>query len=220
MKCKLLVLTSSAVLTTSAAAQLVVNGGFETGDFSGWTQFGDSGFDGVDGFYPHTGSFQAYFGSEDPAGSGIRQNLTASAGDRLIVSFWITTDFGDVPNSCSVTLDGQTVAELTDFTNTIYRFFTATITATSANPELVFTFVNGVDYFELDDVTVTLDTTAPSCAANCDGSTGSPVLTGNDFQCFLNAYVSGAPYANCDGVGGLTANDFQCFLDKYAAGCS
>ena len=62
--------------------------------------------------------------------------------------------------------------------------------------------------------------TSGACYANCDGSTGSPVLTGNDFQCFLNAYVSGAPYANCDGVGGLTGNDFQCFLDKYVAGCS
>jgi hypothetical protein len=29
--------------------------------------------------------------------------------------------------------------------------------------------------------------------ANCDGSTGSPLLTGNDFQCFIDAYASGCP---------------------------
>ena len=58
---------------------------------------------------------------------------------------------------------------------------------------------------------------APPCYAACDGVGG---LTGNDFQCFLNAYVAGASYANCDGVGGLTGNDFQCFLDRYGAGCS
>jgi len=57
----------------------------------------------------------------------------------------------------------------------------------------------------------------PVCYANCDGIGG---LTGNDFQCFLNAYVAGSSYANCDGVGGLTGNDFQCFLDKFVAGCS
>lgn len=60
------------------------------------------------------------------------------------------------------------------------------------------------------------------CYANCDGSTGSPVLTANDFQCFLNRYASGACEANCDGSTGspvLTANDFQCFLNAYAAGC-
>jgi V8-like Glu-specific endopeptidase len=55
------------------------------------------------------------------------------------------------------------------------------------------------------------------CYANCDGTGG---LTGNDFQCFLNAYAAGQSYANCDGVGGLTANDFSCFLNAYAAGCS
>jgi len=62
-----------------------------------------------------------------------------------------------------------------------------------------------------------------ACYANCDGSTGSPQLTANDFQCFLNKYAAGDTYANCDGSTGipaLTANDFQCFLNKYAAGCS
>ena len=61
-----------------------------------------------------------------------------------------------------------------------------------------------------------------SCYPNCDGSTGNPVLTPNDFMCFLNSYVSGRPYANCDGSTAspvLTPNDFQCFLDGYAAGC-
>jgi len=57
----------------------------------------------------------------------------------------------------------------------------------------------------------------PACYADCDGVGG---LTGNDFQCFLNAYVAASSTANCDGVGGLTANDFQCFLDKFVAGCS
>ena len=55
------------------------------------------------------------------------------------------------------------------------------------------------------------------CYADCDQIGG---LTGNDFQCFLNAFVSSASYADCDGVGGLTGNDFQCFLDKFVAGCS
>ncbi len=63
----------------------------------------------------------------------------------------------------------------------------------------------------------------PRCAANCDGSTTSPVLTANDFQCFINAFAGNDCYANCDGSTGtpaLTANDFQCFINSYAAGCS
>jgi hypothetical protein len=63
----------------------------------------------------------------------------------------------------------------------------------------------------------------PGCYANCDGSSTSPVLTANDFQCFLNAFAAAETYANCDGstaVPVLTANDFQCFLNAFAAGCS
>ncbi len=61
------------------------------------------------------------------------------------------------------------------------------------------------------------------CYANCDGNTNSPLLTANDFQCFLNAFASSLAIANCDNSTVspvLTANDFQCFLDKYAIGCS
>ncbi len=61
------------------------------------------------------------------------------------------------------------------------------------------------------------------CYPNCDGSTGTPSLTSNDFQCFLNRFAAGDTYANCDASTGtptLTANDFQCFLNSFAAGCT
>ncbi|MBX3378075.1 MAG: hypothetical protein KF678_13850 [Phycisphaeraceae bacterium] len=64
---------------------------------------------------------------------------------------------------------------------------------------------------------------ALTCYANCDGSTGTPALTANDFQCFLNKYAAADPAANCDRSTGsplLTANDFQCFLNTFAAGCT
>jgi hypothetical protein len=69
----------------------------------------------------------------------------------------------------------------------------------------------------LDTATIALP-----CYANCDGSAIAPILTANDFQCFLNKFANGDPYANCDGSVGtptLTANDFQCFLNKFANGC-
>ncbi len=60
------------------------------------------------------------------------------------------------------------------------------------------------------------------CPANCDASTSAPILTANDFQCFLNKFAQADPSANCDGSTTnptLTANDFQCFLNQFAAGC-
>ncbi len=61
------------------------------------------------------------------------------------------------------------------------------------------------------------------CYANCDASTSVPLLTANDFQCFLNEFAAGNSYANCDGSTNspvLTANDFQCFLNAFAVGCT
>jgi hypothetical protein len=61
-----------------------------------------------------------------------------------------------------------------------------------------------------------------SCYANCDGSTVSPILNANDFNCFLNLFANGDPSANCDGSTVspiLNANDFNCFLNLFANGC-
>ncbi|MBX3377982.1 MAG: hypothetical protein KF678_13380 [Phycisphaeraceae bacterium] len=64
----------------------------------------------------------------------------------------------------------------------------------------------------------TLSIAPNSCYANCDTSSGFPVLTAGDFQCFLNKFAAGHPYANCDGSTGtplLTANDFVCYLNAF-----
>ncbi len=64
--------------------------------------------------------------------------------------------------------------------------------------------------------------TPPKCYANCDGSTGTPVLTAADFTCFLQKFRAGDAYANCDGSTGtpqLTAADFTCFLTSFRTGC-
>ncbi len=63
----------------------------------------------------------------------------------------------------------------------------------------------------------------PTCYANCDGSTTSPVLNALDFGCFLTKFAGGDSYANCDGSSTppvLNALDFGCFLTQFAAGCT
>ncbi len=63
---------------------------------------------------------------------------------------------------------------------------------------------------------------AQACYSNCDGSVTAPLLSANDFQCFLNKFATKDAYANCDGSvvqPTLTANDFQCFINAFAAGC-
>jgi hypothetical protein len=68
----------------ASAQNLVANPGFETGDFTGWTQGGNTGATFVtagpfDGFLPHSGNFFAALG---PVGSDgtLSQDLATTPG--------------------------------------------------------------------------------------------------------------------------------------------
>ncbi len=89
-------LTAAVGAPAYAAANLVTNGSFETGDFNGWTQVRNTGFSGV--FCPGAGSVPdgncaGFFG---PAGSdgGIQQTLATSAGTPYNISFYFGADPG------------------------------------------------------------------------------------------------------------------------------
>ncbi len=61
------------------------------------------------------------------------------------------------------------------------------------------------------------------CYPNCDGSTTPPILSVNDFICFLSRFAAGDSYANCDlstTPPALNVRDFICFLNQFAAGCN
>ena len=142
-------------LTGAAQADLVTNGGFETGDFTGWSRFGNPGFTAVQGNFggvdPTSGASHAYFG---PVGSigGIYQSLAAFAGTTIQVSFMLH-NFGGTPNSFSATLDGiDLVPSLVNAGAFNYTLFTGTVTVANDSPELRFSFVQNPSFFLLDEV--------------------------------------------------------------------
>ncbi|MGB7553797.1 MAG: PEP-CTERM sorting domain-containing protein [Candidatus Korobacteraceae bacterium] len=139
----------------------VTNGGFETGDFSGWTQFGDTSFNGVcnastcpGGETPFAGTYSAFFGPVGDTG-GIYQNISTVVGDQYTVEFWLALPASGTPNSFSATF-GTGGFSLTNFPGSFqWSLFEFTGTATSTSTRLTFTFRNDPNYWFLDNVSVT-----------------------------------------------------------------
>ncbi len=166
------------LIGTFANAALVSNGDFETGDFSGWTQFGDPSNTAVDTVAAQFGAYGAYFGSVGDTG-GIKQTLTTSANQFYTVKFWLMSEADvnntSIPNSFDISWGGNSVTSLVDASAFGYSQYTFTLQATSVSTDLSFTFQNDPAFWDLDSVSVTE-------SANPDGGTvpepGSLALVG------------------------------------------
>lgn len=140
---------------TAARADAVANGGFETGDFTGWTQHGDTSFNGVDTLAPHSGQFAGFFGPVGATG-GISQLLATTPGAFYDIEFWLKNEAdvqgAVVPNSFDFSWNGVSQFSLTDEPSSEYTKHTFTLQALSASTELKFNFGHGPAYWDLDDV--------------------------------------------------------------------
>lgn len=144
-----------------ASTAQVTNGGFETGDFTGWTQFGDTTFNGVCnasncplGETPFAGTYSAFFGPVGDTG-GISQSISTVVGDQYTVEFWLALPASGTPNSFSATF-GTGGFSFTNFPGSFqWSLFEFTGTATSTSTTLTFTFRNDPNYWFLDNVSVT-----------------------------------------------------------------
>jgi hypothetical protein len=160
---KLLALT--LILTCSiafAGPVTIVNPGFETGGFTGWTQWGNTGFTGIaeDGVAAHSGTYYAYFGPMGSVG-GITQNLATTPGAAYDLRFWLRTD-GYVPSEVQVLWDGNPVYDV--FNPPASPWTQITIlgaVASSASTPLAFGFRNDPGFVHLDDISVSDGTTIP-----------------------------------------------------------
>lgn len=135
----------------SISGNLVLNCGFETGDFSDWIHGGNTGATGVaGGVYAHSGSYGAYLG---PVGSDgtLTQTLATTAGTYQL-QFWLYSD-GGTPNDFSAIVNGVTLFTMTNIPSQAYTEYTFDFTATGAST-LEFTFRNDPSYLGLDDISV------------------------------------------------------------------
>jgi hypothetical protein len=143
-----------------AGAALVANGGFETGDFSGWLLTGDTTFASVisDAPVPQSGTYGASFGPFQTT-SGISQTLATVAGTTYVLDFWLQAESdplgASAPNSFLATWNGAPVTSVVNSAAFDYKHLTFNVTATSASTSLAFTFRNDPAFWDLDNVAVT-----------------------------------------------------------------
>jgi Carbohydrate binding domain/PEP-CTERM motif len=150
----------SLVLTAPASAggNLVVNGDFETGDFTGWTLTGNLGdlYVGNSPNAPHSGSFAAELGEVGSPGF-MAQDLATTPGGTYTLSFWlIGTASAGPPNLFSASFGGTTLLDLVNYQSptTYTEFVYSGLVASSSSTTLQFGFQQNPSYAALDDVSV------------------------------------------------------------------
>lgn len=152
-----------AATAPASAAEHVVNGGFETGDFTGFVATPGAGASlfGVDGAAPpHSGNFSAYFGSTgDP--DRISQSIVTEANRSYVFSFFLKSDVQTAADDLfSASFNDMTLLSLSASPSFAYRQYTFTVTALSAASNIAFASRNANFFFDLDDVSV-IDAAAP-----------------------------------------------------------
>ena len=142
--------------TVNVGQPLLANGGFETGDFTGWTETGAATYMAVSSAagYVHSGTYGAELG---PYGalSYLSQNLVTTPGSSYLLSCWLANPKSGTPNQFLVQWNGATIYNQTSLPALAWTNLQFLVTATGASSLLQFGFQNNPAYFGFDDVSVT-----------------------------------------------------------------
>ena len=144
--------------TAFAGTNLLTNGSFETGDFTGWTTGGNFGATGVT-----SGAFYVYSGAEDgqfytymgPVGSDgtLSQTFADTSGAHYTFSFWFAS-VGDNPSDFTASWDGSQAISFTNpNTGANWTQFSFIETGTGSDT-ITFSFRDDPAYMALDNVSV------------------------------------------------------------------
>jgi len=203
---------------------LVLNGGFETGDFTDWTlseghniySLVDNG--SVSGISPHSGSYFAALGHPKSLGY-LSQTLTTVANQSYLLSLWLnspTVNGGNTPNEFSVSWNGKTlfnqsnISPINGWTN---LQFVVTATGTST----VLQFGERVDpwYLGLDDVGITpvfaptISTQPTNQTVFAGGNAAFTVMAGGSTPLVYHWRKNGNNIGNGGNISGATTNVLQ-----------
>jgi hypothetical protein len=146
-----------------AGGNLVMNGGFETGDFTDWSLSGNTRYTMVtdetfgskpgSSSVPQSGNDYALLGPVGSLGS-MSQTIATTAGQSYIFSWWMASD-GDFANQFSATWNGAQVFDQQDIPVQGYVEDSFTVQATGSSTVIQFSYRDDPGYLSLDSVSVT-----------------------------------------------------------------
>lgn len=156
---KLILVILLCLCPVAFAQELVTNGGFETGDFTGWTPAG-AGLT-VGNAQPAFGTFNA-----DVAANGVAKTLTQTlstvVGQTYAISFFLRNGTSDASRAFAATWGGTPFVSLAPGAAPVtgggpnnYLQFTSLQVATSTSTVLGFGFINNASTWRFDQVSVT-----------------------------------------------------------------
>jgi large repetitive protein len=107
-----------------------------------------------------SGTYAVGMGSIGSDGT-LSQTVATTAGKTYTLSFWLQNE-GSGGNDFTATWNGQTLLSLTNATQSGYKQYTYTVTATGGASTLNFSAANGPSQWDLDNVSLTASGTAPT----------------------------------------------------------
>lgn len=150
----ILVLAGSLLFSQMAAADLITNGGFEAGSFTGWTQSGNWDGSGVGPGFVHTGGYAAALGPLGTLGF-LSQTLATNPGSVYEISFWLYCQQG-APNLFGMNWGSETLFDQLDSPGQGYTQYNFFALASDTSTVLTFAFRDDPGHMFLDDISVNL----------------------------------------------------------------
>lgn len=148
-----LICATALLLPAAASANIVYNGGFELGDFTGWILSGNPIPGIVDTSNPHSGNYAADL---DAAGSPgyIEQSLPTTPGTQYTLTYYLDSD-GGTPSEFLTQIDNTTLFDQRDIPGQNYTHYAFSFQAAKATTDLKFGFQDDPGSLYLDDISVT-----------------------------------------------------------------